>query len=490
MFSSRIIFLLICFTLFTVGVFGQDLGSSNKLFRSPETKSKNSSAPSKKNAPKKATPVVAKTKTAEKPKPKTTGKAPVVAQKTTKPVNKPVAKNTSKTASRTESKTSTAKSATAKPSTNAAANNRPPVTTKEPAKVPQNNQAKTIPVKAELPANNEYDELFERGIEEGNAARDERDYMKAEGAYLRAQSLKTKDSRAIYGLGNLYSDQQRWEEAERAYRTAIELEPTGPDAHIALSYVLTQPIVGTNLSDRYTEAEKMARRAIELDKTNALAYDQLGVSLELNGMIGEETLKSYRRAIELDPEFALAYAHLGRLLRRQGKSDESAESYRKAIQLSTDVPTMIMVADVMQSQQRFLDSEQLLRRALQKDPKNPTALFLLGRALTARNSFEEAETVLKKSVDVSPNGFVAYILLGSMYMRQNKLDKAEDSLMKALKVVSMNEKKRLAQEFELIGDGYLHNNKNKSAARAYRIAMDLDREKDVLATKLAKALED
>jgi superkiller protein 3 len=375
-----------------------------------------------------------------------------------------------------------------KPPTNTAKKSNAPVAVNQPVKTPPQNNQTNIVIKAGKSAGSEYDEFFEQAIAEGNAARDARDYMKAEGAYLRAQSLKTKDSRAIYGLGNLYSDQQRWEEAERAYRTAIELEPDSADAHIALSYVLTQPIAGTNLSDRYSEAEKMARRAIGLDKTNPLAFDQLGVALELNGTIGDETQRSYRRAIALDPEFALAYAHLGRLLRRKGETNGSEKAYETAIRLSTDVPTMILVADVMQSQQRFLESEDLLRRALRDDPKNPTALFLLGRALTARNEFEEAETVLKKSVQVSPNGFVAYMLLGSMYSRQNKFGKAEESLMRALKVVSLNEKKRLAQEFEAVGDGLLRFGKRKDAARVYRLAVNLDTEKEILAAKLAQAL--
>ena len=143
---------------------------------------------------------------------------------------------------------------------------------------------------------------------------------------------------------------------------------------------------------------------------------------------------------------------------------------------------MIMVAEVMQSQQRYFESEQLLRLAARQDPKNPTALFLLGRALTARGNFDEAEIVLKKSAEVNPNGFVAYMLLGSMYVRQNKFGKAESSLLKALKVVSPNEKKRLAQEFESVGDGYLSVGKNKDAVRVYRQAIILDAEKDILLT--------
>jgi cytochrome c-type biogenesis protein CcmH/NrfG len=175
------------------------------------------------------------------------------------------------------------------------------------------------------------------------------------------------------------------------------------------------------------------------------------------------------------------------LLRRLGKAKDSSAAYRSAVSLASDVPTMILVADVMQSQQRFEESEDLLRRALRQDPKHPTALFLLGRALTARGEYGEAETVLKKSAEVSPNGFVAYMLLGSMYARQNKFDAAEKSLMRALKIVSPNERKRLAQEFEAIGDGFLRTRKLKDAARVYRQAIVLDAEKSILATKLAEA---
>jgi superkiller protein 3 len=336
------------------------------------------------------------------------------------------------------------------------------------------------------PTSGNFDEFFEQSVEEGNTARDERNYLKAEAAYRRAQNLKSKDSRAVYGLGNIYADQQRWEESEKAYRQAILLEPDNSGAYVALSYVLTQPIVSSNLSDRYAEAEKTARKAIQIDSENAFAYDQLGVALELRGIISAETQNAYKRAIQIEPEFALAYAHLGRLLRRNGKAVESAEAYAKAIQFSTDVPTMILVADVMQSQQKFLESEQLLRRALSFDAKHPTALYMLGHALTIRNQFEEAEKVLKKSVEVSPNSFVSYTLLGSLYLRRARLDDAEKVLTKALTVVSSNERKRLAQEFETIGDSFMKIGKSKDAGRLYRQAMALDSSKTILTEKLAK----
>lgn len=441
--------------IFQVSVEGQDLGSSSGIFKSSNKKTKSNETP---------------TKSTTTPKKETVKPSPVKKQ-TTK--SSPKLESSAKTGKKTNSvQAESSNNASKTVRKNDILDNRPV----------QNDIIITIGQKN----SGTPDELFEQAIEEGNIARDERDYTKAENIYRRALSIKPRDSRAIYGLGNLFSDQQRWEEAERAYRQAIQLEPNSPEAHIALSFVLTQPIIVTNLADRYVEAEKMARKAIQLDGDSAVAYDQLGVALELRGIIGKETQDAYRKAIQLEPGFALAYAHLGKLLRRNGLVNESSVAYRDAVRLATDVPTKILVAEVMQSQQRYVESEQLLRSALREDPKNPTALFLLGRALTTRGSFDEAEKVLKTSVEVSPSSFVSYTLLGSLYTRQNKFEEAERILMRALQVISANEKRRLSQEFEFVGDGFMRVGKGKDAARLYRQALSLDGDKALLNSKLNK----
>jgi tetratricopeptide (TPR) repeat protein len=437
----KIGFFIFGLILLPIYIYGQDLGSSTDILKTPNKKSpvkRKSSTPVRKKSP----PVTARKKVKRK--------TPAKEATTAKIISEPEKKETP--------------------------------TEKVVDIKPANKLVITVGDKN----SGDFNEQFEKAIEEGNNERNGRNYVQAETAYLRAQSLKSNDSRSIYGLGNLYSDQGRWEEAEKAYRSAIQIDPLNPDAYIALSFVLTQPIAGTNLIERYAEAEKLTRRAIELDSENAVAYDQLGVSLELQGNITEETQNLYQQAVKLDPTMALAYAHLGRLLRKKGLTNESSLAYVNSIQYSVDIPTMILVADVMQSQQRYVDSEQLLRRALRQDPKNPTALYLLGRALTTRGSYEEAETVLKKSAEVSPKSFVSYTLLGSLFLRQGKFETAENYLEEAIKVVSPNEQKRLALAFEAVGDGYLESGKKQDAVRVYRKAVSLDEKRVDLVSKLNK----
>ncbi|HRI02662.1 MAG TPA: tetratricopeptide repeat protein [Pyrinomonadaceae bacterium] len=436
-----------------VCVSGQDLGSSNKLFGG------------------------AKTTTTSKPKTvkKTTPKKKATTAKTATPKPKPAKPKATTTATKPGKTTTAVKPKTTPKATGG--NSGPTTFEVRPSKSGE----RDVPVTA---ASNR---LYETLIQEGNNARDDRNYSAAETAYQRARAIKPKDSRAVYGLGNLYSDQQRWEEAETAYRAALQIDPKEAFTHVALSYVLTQPLSAPNLSDRYEEAENLARTAIQLAPKNQLAFDQLGVSMELRGLIGAETENAYRRAIELDPSFAPAYAHLGRLLRRRGLTKESAAAYQNAIQRSTDVATMILVADVMQSEQRYAESERLLRKAVEGDPKNPSALLLLGRAYIAQGNFVEAESILRRSLTVSANSFMPNSLLGSLYTRQGRFEQAESALLEAVRSVPLSEKRRLSQQFEAVGDGYLKTGRRISAQRSYMQAMSLDGENPALALKLSRS---
>src|SRR6185369_2417555 len=290
-------------------------------------------------------------------------------------------------------------------------------------------------------------ERVEELLDNGNEARDAKKYADAETAYKEVLKLKPRDARAAYGLGNIYSDQQRWADAEAAYRNSVAWAPNDADAHIALSVVLVQPSPGADNAKRFADAEQFARRSVQLDPKNPVGWDRLGVALQARGLSNSETEHSYRRAIELDPQFAVAYAHLARMLNHAGRGTESTPFYEKATELAKDPATLNLIADSLQGEQLWPQSEPVLKRALELDPNNPTSLLLMGRLLVVNKKYQEAEPYLKSATEVSSRAFLPFNLLGRVYLGMDRYSDAEATYERASANAAAGEKKQLAGIF-------------------------------------------
>lgn len=332
-------------------------------------------------------------------------------------------------------------------------------------------------------------ERVEELLEKGNEARDARNFVGAEDSYKEVLKLKPRDARAAYGLGNVYSDQQRWDDAEAAYRNSIAWAPNNADAYVALSVVLVQSHAGGDNAKRFAEAESFARKSVQIDPKNAVGWDRLGVALQARGLANSETEHSYRRAIDLDPQFAAAYAHLARMLNRAGRPAEAAPLYDKATALAKDPATLNLIAESLQSEQLWPQSEPVLKRALELDARNPTSLMLMARLLIVYKRYQEAEPYLKTATEVSSRAFQPFNLLGRAYLGMERYADAEATYERAAPFAGVGEKKQLAGlfGFEGVGDGYLKLNQKENAARAYQRALELDPANSGASQKLAKA---
>ena len=332
-------------------------------------------------------------------------------------------------------------------------------------------------------------ERVEDLLEKGNQARDTRDFAAAEDSYKEVLKLKPRDARAAYGLGNVYSDQQRWDDAEAAYRNSVAWAPKDSDAHVALSVVLVQPRAGGDNARRFADAELFARKSVQLDPKNAVGWDRLGVALQARGLSNSETEHSYKRAIDLDPNFAVAYVHLARMYNRSNRPGEAAPLYEKAIELAKTPPELNLIADSLQGEQLWQQSETVIKRALELDARNPTSLLLMGRLLVVYRRYQEAEPYLKSATEVSSRAFQPFNLLGRAYLGMDRFGDAEATYERATEFAGAGEKKQLAGSFgfEGVGDGYLKSNQKDKAARAYQRALELDPANNSAAQKLTRA---
>ena len=133
------------------------------------------------------------------------------------------------------------------------------------------------------------------------------------------------------GLGNVYCDLGRHDEAIAEFKRAIELDPSFAHPHNGLGSVYRD-------LGRHDEAIAEYRRAIELDPTGAYPHNGLGNVYRDLGR-HDEAMAAYQRAIELDPTFAYPHNGLGNVYRDLGRYDEAIAAYQRAIELDPTFAT-------------------------------------------------------------------------------------------------------------------------------------------------------
>ncbi|MDX1503190.1 MAG: tetratricopeptide repeat protein [Thermoanaerobaculia bacterium] len=136
----------------------------------------------------------------------------------------------------------------------------------------------------------------------------------------RARASDDLSAEQWYGLG--------WEleatvpdEAERAYRRALELDPDHADARLNLGRLV-------HASGRLEEAEEAYLAALELRPGDPTALFDLGVVRQDRGRPWE-AIEAYRQAVAADPGFADAYFNLASLYERLGKEPLAIQNLRR-----------------------------------------------------------------------------------------------------------------------------------------------------------------
>jgi Flp pilus assembly protein TadD len=133
-----------------------------------------------------------------------------------------------------------------------------------------------------------------------------------------------------YALGLRLSGEQRYPDAEKAYRQAIELRPDWNWAHSGLGILLQS--VG-----RMKEAEAAIRQAVTLDPRWSRAHNDLAILLRITGRLEEAEVEA-KRALELDPNSVATHNNYGNLLVALKRYDEAEAAYRRAIDTEPDHP--------------------------------------------------------------------------------------------------------------------------------------------------------
>ena len=148
---------------------------------------------------------------------------------------------------------------------------------------------------------------------------------KAKAYAERALALDNQLAEPHATLGAIYESSWQWDEAEKEFKRAIELNPNYPTAYHWYSIFLKS-------QGKFDEAAAMIHRARDLDPMSSVIAVNISRMYQLQDNF-QASIENSLKIVELDPTFPAAYEYLAIAYVSQGRSAEAVTAAEKAVAL-------------------------------------------------------------------------------------------------------------------------------------------------------------
>ena len=223
---------------------------------------------------------------------------------------------------------------------------------------------------------------------EGLFAFHEQKFDQAEKFYKQAIELEPDKKEFQLNLGNLYMAKEEWEKAAEVYNDIAKKSP------------LYFPALN-NLVMAQIRMEKKDEALVTLAKLKGFkpnypyAYKMEAIIYYEKGDY-EKALKAADKNIVLDPNNPETFQILGQIFNKQEKFEDAALAMKKAVDLDPDnIDNLVSLALAYGNIKRFDAAKPVLDKILKKDPKNKTALKAMQLLYTAAGNMEKADECAK-----------------------------------------------------------------------------------------------
>ena len=171
----------------------------------------------------------------------------------------------------------------------------------------------------------------------------------------------------LYQLGNLHRANERFDQAEQVYARALERIPEIEARHWTVLYFRG---IALERTDRWAEAERHFKQALELQPEQPYVMNYLAYSwVEQKQNLGRAQ-DMLRRAVELRPEDGYIVDSLGWVYYRLGKYPKAVERLERAVELRPADPTINdHLGDAYWKVGRRQEARFQWQRALSLDPE-------------------------------------------------------------------------------------------------------------------------
>lgn len=198
------------------------------------------------------------------------------------------------------------------------------------------------------------------------------------------------------------------DEAEVAFRRALELNPQVGRAHAGLAEILL-------VRDKIAEAEAEAKAAIKASDNRPSTWALLGIA-QLRARQYDEALISLNEAIKRDSRQLAALRSRAEVFIARGKLPEAIADLRSASQFDTSSQVKLRLAEVFSQAKQHSEAIELFQQILKAEPDNAEARTGLAAVMIESGRADEAISELEALIEKQPNRADLRAQLGELYL--------------------------------------------------------------------------
>jgi len=253
---------------------------------------------------------------------------------------------------------------------------------------------------------------------------EERNYAGAESLLVGEIRQHAESPELLDLLGGVFFLDGKYLNSAIAFKREEAVKPLSSESRfsLAMAYV----VIGHRDWAR-PEIEKLAR-----ESPGEALYPYWLSRLDYDAQLFEQAIAEARVSVKLDPLMARSYDNLGLCYEAIGQWDNAIKEYQTATKLEREKqhPSAwpdVNLATLLVKLGRLDGVENLLKEALQFDPRFPRAHHELGLLFEKQANNREAIKELLAAVELDPSFDEAFYALGRVYQRTGEIQKAQSA---------------------------------------------------------------
>jgi len=177
----------------------------------------------------------------------------------------------------------------------------------------------------------------------------------------------------------------------------------------------------------YEGAIREFRRSIGLAPNSSYSTSASSYMANAYMALGDTdgAVKAYKDAIRRSPSRDDIYISLGNIYFSDGKYDEAADIYEKAVKIWSSSNNHYALGQAYLNAGRHSEADREFNTVLRMEPDKPGGYYGLGLNLSKQGRHEEAILQFKEAIRVDPKFYDGYAELGYAYADLGEMDEAQ-----------------------------------------------------------------